>query len=156
MIFALLLMLCALTLFALANLFAAATFGAGLILLVALWLRRRGEFWWLLFGAALLGGGLGALGASYGAYFGAEQLWPDSLWPFASWIFGYIAGGIGGALVSSFFVGLRRRNELSLLKSALGKRFDSTKNRVKNLGFRQTLHLGAYTLRCAFFKRAGS
>ncbi len=156
MFFAFLLTVFALALFALVNLFAALLFIAGLIILVALRLRRRGEFWFLLLGAASLGGGSGAISASYGAYFAATELWPDSIWPFVAWNFGYIAGGIGGALLLSFFVVLRRQSELSQVVFNLKNRFHSTKNQMKRFGFRQTLRVGAWTLRCALFKRADS
>ncbi|PQV63401.1 hypothetical protein B1R32_11256 [Abditibacterium utsteinense] len=142
--------------FALANLFAAATFGLGLLVLLALGLRRRGEFWLLLLGAALFGGGGGALGAAYGVVLGASQRWPHSIWLFADWILGYVSGcigGIGGACVASFFVVLRHRSVLSRIKFELKTCFDSTKNQVKRSGFRQTLRIGAYSLRLAFFKR---
>lgn len=142
----------ALAVFVALNLVAATAFGLGFIILIALWLRRRGEFWPLLLGAMLLWGGALALGASWGAYFGFARQTPDWGYAVLAWIVAYIVGGIGGALIGAFFVALRRRRELPDIENQLATRFHALKTQFSTLGFRQTLRLGAYSLRFAFFK----
>ncbi|HEX9997396.1 MAG TPA: hypothetical protein VGB45_09655 [Abditibacterium sp.] len=143
----------AFAIFAVLNLISAGAFALGFVILIALWLRRRGEFWPLLFGAMLFCGGAGALGASWGAYcFVASQ---TSDWGYAvlAWIVAYLIGGIGGALFGAFFVAFKQRRELPDVENQLKSRFRTLKTEFFRLGFRQTLHLGTYALRFEFFKR---
>ncbi len=153
MIFGALIALCALIFFAALNLVAAGAFALGFILLVTLWLRRKSEFWPLLFAMIPLFGGAGALGVSYGGYFAVANRTPDWGYAVLAWIVGYALGAILGALLGLFSVALRRRTELPLIENQLKTRFNTLKTRWKRLGFCQTLRIGAYSLRVAFSKR---
>ena len=156
MILGFLLLLCAFALFVALHLFAAGVFALGVIVLTALWLRRKAEFWPLLLAMALLFGDAGALGGSWGAYFGTMQLWPDSMWPIAAWVFGFALGGGSGVLLGVFGIALKRRSELPQVEAELKTRFLAMKNQFSRLGLRQTLRVGVYSLRVAFSRRVGA
>lgn len=150
------LFLIAFAVFVVLNLGAAGAAVVGFIILITLWLRRRSEFWPLLLAMSLLFGGLGATSGSWGAYYFVSSQTPDWGYAVLAWLIAYAIGGIGGALLGVFGVALRRRGELPLLENQLKTRFQAVKTQFSTLGFRQTLRVGAYSLRFAFGKRIGA
>ena len=143
----------ALVVFIALNLLAVCAFGVGFIILVTLWLRRKAEFWPLLLAMTFFFGGAGALGGAWGAFYGASELWPDSVWPFWGWIGGYILGGTVGVLLGAFGVAWERRRELPRVATDLKMRFRALQTQFATLGFRQTLRLGSWSLRLALSRK---